>query len=134
MNYIFPLIWLLGVAISIDEMAVRYNGHHNDMKCIIYKAEGYGFQVDALFQGGFTYHIFMRNDPSPPKYMDQCLSPLRARVVDLFDILQGTYHRCTMANLYRYSSFCCCSYNHEKKVLCRGVTRKFVCGIPCSVI
>ena len=44
---------------------MRLKGYHKDKKHIMYKAEGDGFQADALCQEIFTYHISMRNDPAP---------------------------------------------------------------------
>ena len=34
MNFIFPTIWLLGLCFSIDEMTMRFQGHHKDKQCI----------------------------------------------------------------------------------------------------
>ena len=39
MNKIFPLIWLLGIALAIDEMTMRFKGQHQDKKRITYKKE-----------------------------------------------------------------------------------------------
>ena len=69
LNYTCPLIWLLGIAFSIDEMSMRFQGKHVDKRQITYKNEGDGFQANALRQDGFTYKIFMRNDPAPLKYI-----------------------------------------------------------------
>jgi hypothetical protein len=79
MNHLFPLMWLLGIAFSIDEMTMGFKGCHQDKKRITYKTEGDGFQADAFRQDGFTFQTFMRNDPAPKKYMDQGLSPLHSR-------------------------------------------------------
>ena len=40
MNYIFPKAWLLGIAVSIDEMTMGFQGMHQDKKRVTYKAEG----------------------------------------------------------------------------------------------
>ena len=53
MNYLFPLIWLLGDSFAIDEMKIGFQGMHTDKKRITYKAEGDGFQADALCDDGF---------------------------------------------------------------------------------
>ena len=55
LNFICKTIWLLGVAFSVDEMTIGFQGHHADKMQITYKAEGDGFQADALCQEGFTF-------------------------------------------------------------------------------
>ena len=134
LNIICPLIWMLGVAFSIDEMTMRFKGRHEDKKRITYKAEGDGFQCDALCQEGYTYQVYMRNDPAPQKYMKQGLSPLHSRVMSLFDSLKDNYHHCAMDNLYNSAAFCKAGYNHDRRVLCHGVTRKGKRGLPDSVV
>ena len=52
MNYLIPLIWLLGACFAIDEMKIGFQGMHVDKKRTIYKAKGDGFQVDALVKMG----------------------------------------------------------------------------------
>ena len=54
---IFPLAWMLGVSISIDEMTMQFQGCHKDKKRITYKAEGDGFQCDALADKGYLLPI-----------------------------------------------------------------------------
>ena len=76
LNYICPLIWFLGIAFSIEEMKIIFQGKHVNKRRITYKNERDGFQSDALFQDGFTYQIFMRNNPAPLKYIKEGLSPL----------------------------------------------------------
>ena len=124
MNFIFPTIWLLGLCFSIDEMTMRFKGQHKDKQRITYKAEGDGFQADALCDEGFTYQVYMRNDPAPKKYLKQGMSPLHSRVMALFDAVKDSYHNCTMDNLYNSDAFCRAAYNHTRKILCQGVTRK----------
>ena len=111
-----------------------FQAKHVDKRCITYKNEGDGFQGDALCGDGFTYQVYMRNDPAPKKYLRQGLSPLYSRVMALFDSLEDEYHQCDMDNLYNSATFCRAAYNHENKVLCHGVTRKGGRGIPPSVI
>jgi hypothetical protein len=79
MNYIGPFAWMLGAYFSIDEMTLRFKGQHKDKRQITYKAEGDGFQCDALCQEGYCYQHYFRNDPAPKKYLNQKLSPLHAR-------------------------------------------------------
>ena len=68
MNYLFPFIWLLGVCFAIDEMKIGFQGMHADKKRITYKAEGDGFQVDALCEYGFCFQFYFRNDPANVEY------------------------------------------------------------------
>ena len=117
MNFIFPTIWLLACAFSVDEMTMGFKGQHRDKKRITYKAEGDGFQADALCQEGYTYQIWMRNDPAPKKYLDTGLSPLHSCVMGLFDTVEDKHHQCAMDNLYNSAAFCQAAYNHDKKVL-----------------
>ena len=43
MNYLFPLIWLLGSCFAVDEMIIGFRGMHAEKKRITYKAEGGGY-------------------------------------------------------------------------------------------
>ena len=113
---------------------MRFKGHHKDKKGITYKAEGDGFQCDALCEAGFTYQVYMRNDPAPRKYLKEGLSPLHARVMALYDSVEDQNHHCAMDNLYNSAAFCKAAYNHEKRVLVHGVTRKGMRGLPKVVI
>ena len=125
---------MLALAFSIDEMTMGFKGNHIDKRRITYKAEGDGFQCDALCQEGFTYQVFMRNDPAPKKYLKLGLSPLHSRVMALFDTVKDKFHHCAMDNLYNSAAFCRAAYNHKFKILCHGVTRKGKRGLPKSVI
>ena len=130
MNFVFPLVWSIGVSFSIDEMTMRFKGKHKDKRRITYKAEGDGFQADALCDAGFTYQVFMRNDPAPKKYTRLGLSPLHSRVMALFDSVEDIHHECWMDNLYNSAAFCKKAFQHPKKVLVSGVTRRGMRGIP----
>ena len=70
------------------------------------------------------------NEPPPTKYISKGFSPLHSRVLSLFDSLKDDHHQCGMDNLYNSAKFCRAAYQHERKVLCHGVTRKGVRGIP----
>ena len=129
-NYIGPHCWDLGANFSVDEMTMRFKGCHSDKRRITYKKEGDSFQADALCDEGFTYQVYMRNDPAPRQYIRMGLSPLHSRVMSLFDACKDKYHRCAMDNLYNSAAFCRAAYNHPMKVLCHGVTRKGGRGIP----
>ena len=135
MNYFYPKVWSLGGPFSVDEMTMGFQGNHKDKKRITYKAEGDGFQADALCQSGFTYQVHLRNDPAPKQYLSQGLSPLHSRVMGLFDSLGvNKNHQYFMDNLYNSVSFCRAAYNHPNRVLTAGVTRKGARGIPESVV
>ncbi len=84
MNYICPLVWFLGKKFSVDEITMRFKGRHRDKLRINCKIEGDGFQAYALCDDGYTYQVYMRNDPAPDKYLKQSLSPLHSRVMTLF--------------------------------------------------
>ena len=113
---------------------MRFQGHHKDKQRITYKAEGDCFQADALCDEGFTYQFYMRNDLAPKKYLKQGLSPLHSIVVALFDAVKDSYHHWKMDNLYNYASFFRAAYNNARKILCQGLTRKGMRGIPPSVL
>ena len=58
---------MLACAFSVDKMTMGFKAQHKDKNQITYKAEGDGFQADALCQDGFTYQVFMPNDRAPVK-------------------------------------------------------------------
>ena len=76
MNFTFTTIWLLGLCFSIDKMTMIFQGQHKDKHYITYKAEGDGFQADALCNEVFTYQVYMHNDPHPRSILNKacCLS------------------------------------------------------------
>ena len=132
MLFVFQLAWCLGAIFSVDEQTVGFQGKHADKLRITYKAEGDGFQCDALCENGFTYQFYFRNEPPPKRYKG--MSPLHARVMALFDTLQDKYHSCSLDNLYNSALFCRHAFNHPKKVMVGGVTRKGMRGIPKCVV
>lgn len=103
---------------------MHFKGSHQDKRRITYKKEGDRFQCGALCQDGFTYQVYMKNDPAPPKYLKQGLSSLHSRLMALSDSVEDEYHHCAMNSLYNSAAFCKAVFNHEKKVMCHGVTRK----------
>ena len=126
--------WTCGEIISVDEQTVGFKGRHTDKLRITYKAEGDGFQCDALCSDGYTYTFYFRNVPAPPEYLEKGLSTLHSRVMWLFDQVKSKHHRCGMDNLYTSVKFFKEAYCHEKKVLCHGVARKSGRGVPTSVL
>jgi Transposase IS4 len=126
--------WKIGRNLSGDEQTIGFQGNHSDKRRITYKAEGDGFQCDAICDRGFTYNFYFRNMPPPPNYVQQGWSPLHARMLSLFDCFDEKYHRVWMDNLYLSAKFCKGCYNHASKVLIAGVARKSGRGIPDCVI
>jgi Transposase IS4 len=126
--------WKLGRDLSGDEQTIGFQGNHADKRRITYKAEGDGFQCDALCDNGYTYNFYFRNMPPPPKYINMGWSPLHARMLSLFDALEEPYHRVWMDNLYLSAKFCKGCFKHDNKVLLAGVTRKSGRGFPLSVL
>ena len=85
MDFIFSLIWMLGVTFSMDEMTMRFKGQHEEKISMTYKEEADVLQTYDIFQKGYTYLIFIYNDPVSGTYFTKRLSPLDARVMKLFD-------------------------------------------------
>jgi len=133
-NYIGPMVMLLGEHAAVDEQTIGFQGRHGDKMRITFKRAGDGFQCDVLCENGFTFAAYFRNVPPPDKYIKQGLSPLHARVMWLFDKLEDACHRVWMDNLYLSATFCKAAYNHPKKVLIAGVTRKGGRGLPILVL
>ena len=124
MNYLFPLIWLPRACFAIDETKIGFQGMHADKKRITYKAEGYGFQVDALCEDGFCFHFYFWNDPANVEYTKTGLLPLHSSVMTLFDSVEDDYHVCGMDKLYNYVTSCKRAWNHKRKLKVHGVTIK----------
>jgi hypothetical protein len=133
-NFISPKVYKPGISLSIDEMTIGFQGKHKDKMRITYKAEGDGFQADALCHDGYTLQVYMRNNPAPKKYLQKKLSPLHARVLGLFECLEEKHHQVGMDNLYNSATFARQCFNHPKKVLTHGVARKGGRGVPKCVV
>jgi hypothetical protein len=133
LNFLSPIAWILGRTFSVDEQTIGFQGNHVDKKRITYKAEGDGFQNDALCQDGWTHQVHFRNEPAPVKYLRAGLSPLHSRVVWLFDCVKDYWHVCGLDNLYNSAKFCRFAYV-ENRVLINGVTRVGMRGLPQSVL
>jgi hypothetical protein len=128
-----PMAWDCGKNIAVDEQTISMKGHHADKIRVTFKRAGDGFMCDALCDDGYTYSIYFRNEPPPPKYTAMGLSPLHGRVMWLFDQLKDHGHRCRVDNLYMSAKFAKFCYNHENKILLEGVARKGR-GIPQIVV
>ena len=59
LDFIFPLIWILGVKFYMDEMTMHFKFHHSEKIRMTHKSEGGVLQTDDIFHKGYTYQIFM---------------------------------------------------------------------------
>ena len=134
MNYLFPLIWLLGACFEIYEVKIGFQGMHADKKRITYKAEGDRFQVDALCKDGLCFQFYFRNEPANVDYTKTGISPLHSRVMTLFDSVEEDHRVCGIENLYNSVTFCKRACNHKRKLKVHGVTRKGMRRIPGCVV
>ena len=123
MDFIFQLIWMLGVTFSMYETTMNFKSHHAETISMAYKSEGDGLQTYTIRQKGYTYQIFMSNDPVSI-FLAKRLSPLDAIVMALFDTVEGKNHQCVMAHIYNSSTYFKAAYNHGEKVPTHGVASK----------
>ena len=79
-------LWLFGKKGSIDEMTIGFKGRCAMKLRITYKAEGDGFQFDAICDDGYTYSWSSRHEKAPN--MDKDLSPTHNRVLWLLSRLR----------------------------------------------
>jgi hypothetical protein len=129
-----PISWECGVCLGLDEQTIGFQGRHADKLRITYKAEGDGFQCDALCDDGFTYSVFFRNEAPPRNYVTDGLCPLHARSMWLLDRLTTSYHRVWVDNLYMSSKFAKAAWKSRNKVLLNGVARGAGRGVPKCVV
>ena len=73
MNFIFPAAWLFGIKVAINKMTIGFQRFYIDKKQVTYKAEGDGFQADALADEGCCYQFYMQNNPIPKSKVNICL-------------------------------------------------------------
>ena len=64
-NYQCPRAWQLVCSVAVNEITMRFKEHHRDKLRITCKAEGDGFQDDALCDDVYCYQFYMQNDPAP---------------------------------------------------------------------
>ena len=133
-NFLGQKVVLMGMHCSVDEQTIGFQGRHGDKMRITFKKVGDGFQCDVICDSGFTYCCYFRNVPPPPEYVKAGQSTLHARVLWLFDHLEDKFHRVWMDNLYLSASFARACFNHPKKVMIAGVTRKGGRGLPVSIL
>ena len=56
---------LLVFDLSVDDQTIDFKGRHVDKMIISYHNEGGGLHSDALFDQGYTYDFFLRNEGVP---------------------------------------------------------------------
>ncbi|KAL7577120.1 hypothetical protein ACA910_019722 [Epithemia clementina (nom. ined.)] len=113
---------------------IGFQGKHADKLQIAYKAEGDGFQCNALCDSGFTWTFYFCNQPAPRDYLQIGYFPLHARILGMFDQLEEKHHNCWFDNLYLSAKFCKAAFTHPKTVRISGPTRKSGRGLPKSFI
>ena len=126
--------WRLGHDISGDEQTIGFQGHHSDKLCITYKAEGDGFQCDALCESGFMWMFHFQNQPAPRNWTRKGYSPLHARILAMFDQLETEHHNCWFDNLYLSARFAKAALTHKNKIQISGLTCKSGRGLPKYVV
>jgi hypothetical protein len=119
MNHLFPEIWELGEAISLEARSTALPSCPRDTK----GGSGRVHCFDGLFQDGFCYQLRIRDDHrisynTGLSYFK--MSPQHIRCMLLFDSLKDCHHKCTVKNSCFSAAFCRAAYNHKKKVLCHG--------------
>ena len=110
--------WRLAKRISVDEQTNGFQWRHPSKLGITYKKEGDGFQCDSLSDDGYTFTFYFRHEPPPVEHISAGLSPLRPRVMALFDDVTDEYHECVVDKLYMSAKFCRDAYNHTRKINC----------------
>jgi Transposase IS4 len=134
MQQVFLSAWVPAKDLAGNEQTIGFQGQHADKLRITYKAEGDGFQCDALCDSGYTIGFYFHNMPPPGGYVRMGWSPLHARMLSLFDLLKEEYHCVWMDNLYISAKFARGCLNHIRKVLIAGVVRKDGRGVPNCVL
>ena len=100
----------------------------------MYKAEGDGFQCDAICDSGFTWTFYFRNQKAPREWTSMGFSPLHARILQMFDQFETKFHNCWFDNLYLSAKFVRAAYVHEQKIQISGPTQKSGRGLPSCVL
>ena len=128
------LAWCLGRDKSVDEWTIGFQGKQSDKLCITYKAEGNGFQCDALCESGFAWTFYFHNQLAPKNYLQQGYIPLQSHILGMFDQLDEKHHNCWFDNLYLSAKFCRAAFTHPNEVCIAGPTRKSGHGLPLCVL
>ena len=128
------LAWCLGHDISGDEQTIGFQGKHTDKLHITYKAEGDGFQCDALCESGFTWTLYFHNQLALTKYLQQGYAPLHSHILGMFNQFNEKCHNCWFDNLYLSEKFCRATFTHPNVVWIAGPTRKSGHGLPKCVL
>ena len=118
------LAWCLGCDISGDEQTIGFQGKHTDKLHITYKAEGDGFQCDALCESGFTWTLYFHNQLALTKYLQQGYAPLHSHILGMFNQFDEKCHNCWFDNLYLSEKFCRAAFTHSNVVWIAGPVKK----------
>eukprot|EP01048_Picozoa_sp_COSAG05_P016972 COSAG05_NODE_2256_length_3329_cov_2.630031_4_plen_225_part_00 len=122
--------WTSGEWVSIDEQTIGFQGRHKAKLRITYKAEGDGFQCDAVCENGYTIAFLWRHEDAPPS--GHGLSQLHERTLWLMKQLSNDWTAVFMDNLYTSTSLARAA--HAEKTLIHGVARKSGRGLDPRVI
>ena len=101
---------------------------------IKYKAEGDGFQVDAICERGYTIAYIFRHDRVPALNIPDAenLSALHRRSLYLFSLLKYAWCTVWFDNLYTSARFLRVAFN-DFRVMGGGVCRKGGRGFPACI-
>ena len=72
---------MLGVTFSMDETSIHFKFNHADRIRTMFKSECDELQTYAIFHKGYTYQIFICNNPLSKKFLVKRLPPLDARAM-----------------------------------------------------
>ena len=116
---------------SVDEQDIGFQGNHPDKQRIGFKRKGDGFLVDTYcLKGGYTYSFYLRNHPSPKKFLEKNYSPLHSRVLSLFEQLPSQNYKVGLDDLFISARFAKASEMLPQKVMIHGVARQKGRGVP----
>ena len=79
---------LLVFDLYVDDQTIGFKGRHVDKMIISYHNEGIGLQSDALFDQGYTYAFFLRNEAVASKIYIPPPLVLTHLVIKLVNILK----------------------------------------------
>ena len=134
MLFAFGNAWDPGPFIAGDEQDAGFKGKHPDKARVTFKKEGDGFLIDALCDDGFTLTFYFRNMPSPKKWISKNFSPTHARILFMFEQLQGKNFTCGLDNLYISAKFCRAALTLDQQIMTHGVCRTSNRGLPKCVL
>ena len=107
--------WLLGRWRSVDEQTEVFKRRHVNKTRITYKAEGDGFQMDAVYNRAFVFTYCVQNQPAPKEYLDMGLLSLHLGLFYLLYTFKDEYHKVNFDSLYSSGFFLFSAYIKHKK-------------------